>query len=414
MSAVLFRKSQQKKLWSTIRGAFSGGAPGWLYDDTNQSTLFQDSAGTSHVTALEQPVGLQLDLSGRGNHRYQPTSANRPTWSARYNLYTKTESIKDWATTNCTVDPTPVAAYDGKVVAYRATFAANGLLYQNNIPASGSLGSFTQTAYVKSATGTNQTIRQFGNGGLAFSSNIVVGNSWIPISFAYAFTAVTSGFTTASGGTADIYICYPDIRPSDQATGLIPTYQRVDTATSYDSVGFPAGLRWNGSNSWMQNASVDFSGTNKVAIFVGARKQSDAALAVLTELSATIASNNGTFLLSAPNSAAANLNFSSKGTTQVDDTVTTYTAPTTRVIAGIADIGLPSNIIMVNGVQVGSVLTTQGTGNFSNSPAFFGARNGASAFFNGMTYSNCAIGGGLSASQIAAFNAWTNSKARAA
>ena len=43
--------------------AFAGGAQGWLYDDTNQSTLFQDAAGTTPVTALEQPVGLVLGTS---------------------------------------------------------------------------------------------------------------------------------------------------------------------------------------------------------------------------------------------------------------------------------------------------------------------------------------------------------------
>ena len=42
---------------------FSGGAKGAWYDPSDFSTLFQDSAGTTAVTAVEQPVGLMLDKS---------------------------------------------------------------------------------------------------------------------------------------------------------------------------------------------------------------------------------------------------------------------------------------------------------------------------------------------------------------
>jgi hypothetical protein len=42
---------------------FTNGEQGWVYDPSNFATLFQDSTGTTPVTAVEQPVGLQLDLS---------------------------------------------------------------------------------------------------------------------------------------------------------------------------------------------------------------------------------------------------------------------------------------------------------------------------------------------------------------
>jgi hypothetical protein len=44
-----------------IRALFSNGEQGWWFDPSNSATLFQDSAGTTPVTAVEQPVGLQLD-----------------------------------------------------------------------------------------------------------------------------------------------------------------------------------------------------------------------------------------------------------------------------------------------------------------------------------------------------------------
>ena len=42
---------------------FQDGSQGWWYDDNDTTTLFQDSAGTTPVTAVEQFVGLQLDKS---------------------------------------------------------------------------------------------------------------------------------------------------------------------------------------------------------------------------------------------------------------------------------------------------------------------------------------------------------------
>ena len=36
---------------------------GWFYDPSDMSTLFQDAAGTTPVTGVNQPVGLVLDKS---------------------------------------------------------------------------------------------------------------------------------------------------------------------------------------------------------------------------------------------------------------------------------------------------------------------------------------------------------------
>ena len=57
---------------------FRNGEQGAWYDPSDMSTLFQDAAGTTPVTALGQPVGRMLDKSGRGNHLTQTTAASRP------------------------------------------------------------------------------------------------------------------------------------------------------------------------------------------------------------------------------------------------------------------------------------------------------------------------------------------------
>jgi hypothetical protein len=58
---------------------FSLGEQGAWYDPSDLSTLFQDSVGTTPVTAVGQPVGRMLDKSGRGNTATQATTTNRPT-----------------------------------------------------------------------------------------------------------------------------------------------------------------------------------------------------------------------------------------------------------------------------------------------------------------------------------------------
>ena len=57
---------------------FAAGEQGAWYDPSDLSTMFQDSAGTTPVTAAGQPVGRILDKSGRGNHATQATTAQKP------------------------------------------------------------------------------------------------------------------------------------------------------------------------------------------------------------------------------------------------------------------------------------------------------------------------------------------------
>lgn len=64
-------------IW-TPASLFAGGEQGAWYDPSDFSTMFQDSAGTIPVTAVEQPVGRILDKSGRGNHATQANASNKP------------------------------------------------------------------------------------------------------------------------------------------------------------------------------------------------------------------------------------------------------------------------------------------------------------------------------------------------
>jgi len=57
---------------------FASGEQGAWYDPSDMTTMWQDAAGTTPVTAANQQVGRILDKSGNNNHATQPTGASRP------------------------------------------------------------------------------------------------------------------------------------------------------------------------------------------------------------------------------------------------------------------------------------------------------------------------------------------------
>jgi len=67
---------------------FAGGEEGAWFDPSDLSTLFQDAAGTTPVTASGQPVGLMLDKSGNDNHTTQATATRRLTYQVTPNRLT--------------------------------------------------------------------------------------------------------------------------------------------------------------------------------------------------------------------------------------------------------------------------------------------------------------------------------------
>lgn len=65
---------------AAIKALFAAGEQGVWFDPSDLSTMFQDRAGTTPVTADGQTVGKILDKSGRGNHAVAPSDAARPLY----------------------------------------------------------------------------------------------------------------------------------------------------------------------------------------------------------------------------------------------------------------------------------------------------------------------------------------------
>lgn len=72
------RRNKTGGAWSPAF-LFAAGEQGGWWDPSDFLTMFQDTAGTTPVTATGQSIALIRDKSGRGNHRTQATAGSRPT-----------------------------------------------------------------------------------------------------------------------------------------------------------------------------------------------------------------------------------------------------------------------------------------------------------------------------------------------
>ena len=433
---------------------FTTGVNGAWYDPSDFSTLFQDAAGTTPVTAMEQPVGLMLDKSSRGNHAFNPSgnSANFPVLSARYNLLTKTEDFSDAAwekgvnvsVTQNTLEVTdpqgtytsakfnsagtsgaafvrqvftiPLIAHTGRVLVRKGNYRYFGLRVVNNDPSSGD--------YVVLDFDANG-----GNGGIVYvpaSENVSYSFTKLGEWFEFTVTNLPNaspryfqiGISDASGLEAPtvpansfVYVWHPDLRVSNDALNQ-PAYQRVNTATDYDTVGFKPYLKFNGTNQWLQTNSIDFSYGDKMFVCAGVRKLSDAATGVIAEFSTTTATNNGSFFVAAPIASLTSYRFESKGTviSFSSSPVATYPAPITNVLSGIGNISGDQAILRANGAQAAISTSDQGTGNYGNYQLYIGARAGSSLWFNGRLHQLVVAGKEASASEIGQTEAFVNQK----
>ena len=183
-----------------------------------------------------------------------------------------------------------------------------------------------------------------------------------------------------------------------------PTYQVDGTGLSY--------LSFDGVDDGMVTSTIT-PGINKVQVFAGLRKLSDVNRGVFVELSVNTDLNAGTFALTAPNgNGLSNLAAYAGGSVRVAGGFATgNAAPVTRVISFTSDISADVLTRRQNGSDVGTVTSDQGTGNYLAYPLYIGRRGGTTLPFNGRLYSLIVrFGANLTAEQIGAAEAWSNSK----
>ena len=378
-----------------------------------------------------------------GNHAFQSTSASRPVLSARYNLLTKTEQFDDavWLKDNVTVTANAVVAPDGTTTADRIVEAATTSFHRVYVNGISVIGGVNYTLSVYARAGERDFLALFfttggasgayfdlangtiGTVGAGFVASIAsAGNGW------YRCSISTTPSTSATfypligpapaNGTANyagditkgIFLWGGQLVVANSLTSN--TYQRVNTATDYATTGFLPYLKFDGVDDSLSTNSISFTSTDKMSVFAGVRKLSDAAIAVLYELSSNFGANDGTFCMFAPNPAAGNYGFRSRGTLTGAVGITSgVSAPVTNSLTGLANIAATEMTIRNNGVVIEATTSAnQGTGNYGNYPLYIGRRGGSSLPFNGQLYSMVIVGKAVTASELTNTENFVNRK----
>jgi len=284
--------ASSQSLTAQVQALFAGGKVGGMWDLGDIATLFQDAAGATPVTAVTQSIGRVNDKSGNGNHATQATAGSRPLFSARNNLVTKSEQFDDavWTkplTAVCSVNIT--TAPDGTVTAEKlCPTAVSGVHYASRNSLSIGTGIAVLSVYAKAAEYTRIALREstttgawsvfdvsggtvLGSGDGASSIAITsVGNGWyrctITVSAAVAGIAVhvvspswvsgsPAGHAYTGNGTDGIYVWGAQLEQV-----ALSRYQRVNTASDYDTVGFPAFAQFDGINDELLFPAITFGG----------------------------------------------------------------------------------------------------------------------------------------------------------
>lgn len=396
LRSIVGRPPNARKPSFSPLSLFANGEQGAWYDPSDTTTLFQDSAGTTPVTASGQPVGLMLDKSGRGNHATQPTAGSRPIYH-RGDSRGVVNQLLNSSMALGTEGAVPTSWIERGLVTFRKSGNVAVLTSGGGLLAVSDDARQSMNGLVAGATYTVSFLARTGAGATSSTLNLsepYATPSSVALSGAfqrYAVTILPTGtshslfFGGASGLVAEI---------TDVQVNLGPTalpYQRNDGNLGGVATGASTDLHWletDGVDDGMVTGSIDFTGTDKVSLFAGVRKLVDGSTSVVLETSAISDYNNGAFALFAPTGIANNsFNFRSRGTSQVENSVANQlVAPASAVLTGIASISGDLSTIRKNGVSLQTLGTDQGTGNFGNYPLYLFRRAGTSLPFNGWFY----------------------------
>ena len=466
--------------FSLRRLLFSASEPGFIFDPTDITTLYQDRAGTTPVTAAGQSVGLRLDKSK--GLALGPELVTNGTFTTDIAGWTQTGSgsavwdasgaiaCSDVGGADCNVAGaiTTVIGRQYKVSwtvrssnglwlvrirnsadfqyvgfgtgTYSGVFASSAVLNTVNLlaadtnsttvfdnisvrelagnhevavndakrgvygwmPKTGrrNLLNATETLATQSVTVTAaaHTLAFTGTGTVTLSGASVAG----PLVGTGASNRVTLTFTPTAGSltltvTGSVTLAQLQIGSVDTA------YQRVVSQYDVTEAGIPTCY-------YVQADGVDDAyvtptitpNTDKVQVFAGVRKNSDAVQGLFCEFSENTNANLGSFRMTVPGSAgSASYAFLSKGTAQSVILSDGWASPISNVVTGIGDISNDVLTIRVNGTA-GNSPTNQGTGNYLAYPTYIYARGGTTLPFNGYDFGHAVrFGPNLDAATIA-------------
>jgi len=381
----------------------AGGGTTNITSSTGHKRYIRQATGTNDFYFSCSSAGAVYSVDNvtvreiAGNHAYQTTSASRPTVEARVNLATATEgAAATWNILAQVVDAgTPISGFSTSLqfgdnatarTAYKTVPMVAGVTYTASVFIEMDDGLAPSPSTLTLSGDFRLICAGTGAGGI-LQTTLVSGAIYrVSATITASSTAnLNCGVTKATSQSSRTFrIAGIQVEEGTAAT----TYQRVNTATDYADVGAPRYLSFDGTDDGMATPSINFTGTDKMTVWTGVRKLSDATAAAFVELSANESANVGSFVLYAPSSALNNYRFGSRGSAAIVlANATGYVSPVSSIIAGVGDIAGDVSRIRVNGAVIQTTTTDQGTGNYGNYPLYFGARAGTSLRFSGEVFS---------------------------
>jgi hypothetical protein len=324
-----------------IKSIFRSGEQGIWLDPSDFSTLYQDAAGTTPVTAVGQPVGLALDKRlGLALGAELVTNGdfdNADGWVLQSEVSISSGSLNFNATETRSATATGASCVSGRwyVVEFDLTYTSGTARFNAGGGTTTITGSTGHKKYIRQATGTNAFYFSCASAGAVYSiDNVTVRE-------------------------------LPGNHATQSTSASRPTLQQDSNGMYY--------LGFDGTDDGMATPSINFTSTDAVTVFAGVRKNSDAAIGVVVELSTNSDSTNGTFTLAA--SVGGNTYYAqSQGTVRSVRNATGYVAPHSAVLVAEAKISTDTLRLHVNNAAPLSSATDQGTGNFGNYPLYIGRR----------------------------------------
>lgn len=345
-----------------------------------------------------------------GNHAIQETAASRPIYSVipqtgRRNLLTYSEQMDNavWVKGGVSVSANAAIAPDRTATADLLTgTGATPRVYQL-LGGITNGGTYTASVYVKQGTSTGITFDAINiQSGPTFTfatkswsaatANILstafdeLANGWFRLKVTFLSNTTSAGPGWAVSGTTTAYIWGAQLEVGSTATA----YQRVGSQYDVTESGVTSlhYLSFDGTDDFMVTSTIT-PNTDKVQVFAGVRKLTDANYPLVVEFSTSANSNNGAFNVIASGATVNTAGWSliSRGTTSAQAQVGSgYSSQITNVLTGLGDIAGDATTLRVNSMQVAKSAADQGTGNYLAYPLYIGRRGGTSLPFNGHLY----------------------------
>lgn len=349
-----------------IQSLFTNNEQGFFYDPNDLTTMFQDAAGTVPVTAVGQPVGLMLDKSkGLVLGSERAVNGDFSNGSANWNV--------------SGADATHIVTFaDGKVRYQSDTISPVLALNQGGAVVTGKWYEVTIncSSYVSGSLKIDA-----GNGAQVVVSGLGTFKTKILASTNVLTLVINSPNVDLTIDSISVKELAGNHAYQTNAASRPILRQNAVTGAYY--------LDFDGTDDFFVTNNIDFSLTDKVTLFAGVRKLSDAATGILVELG--VITNNGSFFIQVPSSGSTSW-FATRGTVVNGVSFGSKSAPTPLTLTAQASITPPLMRARQDGVQTGVSQVTLGSGNYGNYPLYIGRRGGTAYSLNGHLYSLIGIG----------------------